>query len=292
MATFATSVPVAYALWPTSTQYLGSEIPWGADPNNSLQRLMITLKDPSLALASTMDNSVLRACASNSAAVVNKFLRDEKFTIQLTDAGSLNMLYCAAVMKLLGKFLVPGTSGYYLSKIGKKAFRLGRDSGIKHYMFRPQIGESFRIVEVPTMAGFSLLVARPTGVTGWDMLIDWSQMTFFMKEVEGNGVILPSAQIDEAKVDVKALVGMTGGEWMIQEALMAAKFGLTRKEVKFEAAFAFSAKRAVDPRHDPEPDDYVADHDLYFALVRQGHILPIAVGLIPSEELSDASDVE
>ncbi|KKT39081.1 MAG: hypothetical protein UW26_C0008G0023, partial [Candidatus Collierbacteria bacterium GW2011_GWF1_44_12] len=209
-----------------------------------------------------------------------------------TDAGSLNMLYCAAVMKLLGKFLVPGTSGYYLSKIGKKAFRLGRDSGIKHYMFRPQIGESFRIVEVPTMAGFSLLVARPTGVTGWDMLIDWSQMTFFMKEVEGNGVILPSAQIDEAKVDVKALVGMTGGEWMIQEALMAAKFGLTRKEVKFEAAFAFSAKRAVDPRHDPEPDDYVADHDLYFALVRQGHILPIAVGLIPSEELSDASDVQ
>jgi len=83
-------------------------------------------------------------------------------------------------------------------------------------------------------------------------------------------------------------VGMVGGEWQIQEALMAAKFGLTPEMVKFESAFAMSASRGGPMCvNEPEQGDYIADHDLYFALARPGHLLPVVVGLVPTNELAN-----
>ena len=280
MAQFATSVPVAHTMWPTVAAFVRREVSWQATPGNELQELILRLKEPSLDLAATMDEKVLRAIASDRAVDINEFLKREGFQIQLTDMGSLNMLYAASVMKLIGKWLESGQTNYYLPSIRKPAFRL---TGCAHYEFQGQ-----RIVSVPTRSNFSFLVTRPTGAHGWNMLLDWARMILKMTSVQGNGAVLSMAEIGETKIDVKGLVGMVGGEWQIQEALMAAKFGLTPEMVKFESAFAMSASRGGPMCvNEPEQGDYIADHDLYFALARPGHLLPVVVGLVPTNELAN-----
>ncbi len=287
MSEFATSVPIAHGLW-VAPKDVGLDISWKANKGSYLQELMIMLKKPSLALAETMDRRVLRSVADNKASTANDFLKKEGFSIQLTDMGSLNMLYVAAVMKLMGEFFVSGVTGYWLETIEKKGFRLSPRAGVAHYVYAPG---DLHVVEIPTTGDFSLMVARPSGVSGWKMLADWARIFLEMKQIDGRGVVLPQAKIDEASVNVKQLIGMSGEGWVIQEALMAAKFGLSNTMVKFEAAFAMSAKRGAKPVQIPEEGDYIADHDLYFALRRTGHLLPIAAGIVPAAELSDETEL-
>jgi hypothetical protein len=81
--------------------------------------------------------------------------------------------------------------------------------------------------------------------------------------------------------------GMSGSGWTIAQAVMAAKFSLTPSEVSFEAAFAYGAKRGISSIRNAEVGDYIADHPLYFALAKKGHLLPLAVGLIGQDDLSN-----
>lgn len=288
MTSFATTVPVAEALWTASEEFTGEMMQWRAVQGNRLQKLVIDLMIPSLNLTSTLSEEELSACASNHASKVNQFLRSKGFSLELPDLGSVNMLYAAAVLKLLGCWHVPGENGYKLREIGKPGFRLSSDSGLRHFT---ALGQT--VVVVPTTGGFSFLVTRPTGVTGFEMLTDWEKIVRALTPSAGNGLILPMAAIDETKVDVDDLKGMgtSDHKWVIQEALMAAKFGLTPIQVKFEAAFAYSAKRMAHEVEQPEQGDYIADHPLYFALVKRGHYLPLAAGLVDVADLSDDKEL-
>lgn len=283
MADFATTVPVAQALWPAAEGFLNQDLLWQATPGNRLQELVVGLKDPSLALAKTLTEKQLASSASNVVAVVNEFLKAQGFSLQLRDAGVSRMIYAAAVMKLLGNWVHGGQTDYHLNDIEKPGFRLPGD-GLKHFVYQGQT-----VVVVPTDGGFSFLVTRPTGASGFSMLNDWQTILHGMKPTTGNGLILPMADIGETKVDVSALEGMTTVDlWKVQEAIMAAKFGLTPRHVKFEAAFAFSAKSfGISDGNEPKAGDYVADHALYFSMVKTGHWLPLAAGLVPVVELSD-----
>lgn len=290
-ASFATIVPVAHALWEAPVEFLHKTIPWQATEGNYLQELMLRKKQASLALAHILGSKVLRSKASNDCSVVNQFLTDEEFHLQLTDQGKQNMIYVATVMKLLGHFFEKGSKGYFLPKIGKKAFRLGKEANVRHYVYqRP--GWSVRVVEIPTGSGFSLLVSTPSSVRSFAMVEDWGKVIFGMQRVPGNGVILPMAQVDETEMDVKQLVGMAGGEWMIQEAKAAVKFALTPEMVKYEAAVAYSAKRAAMERLDPEAGDYLADHPLYFGLAIHGYLLPLATGYVPVNLLANTYEID
>ena len=286
MADFATTIPVAHGLWRAPEKFLGLEIPWEATPWNYLQEMIVYNKAASLELAAMLGPKVIRSEASNKANLVNRFLREEGFNIQLTDQGEMGMLYVASVMKLLGRFFAMGETGYWLPIIKKPAFRLGKEANVRLYK-----SDGRRVAEIPTRGGFSLLVTRPTESSGFHMISDWHRIISEMKLTRGNGVVLPMAKVDEAAIDVKALVGMSGGGWQIMEAIMAAKFALTPQEVKFESAFAYSARKGVAMRPDPEDGDYVADHPLYFALAKHGHLLPLAVGHVGADELYNGSEL-
>jgi hypothetical protein len=278
---FATTVPVADALWNAPKTYLGMGLDWQAEQDNWLQKFVVSHKNPSIALAATLNPEELASIASNTCQLVNDFLKAKGFNIQLQDQGPSNMLYAASVLKLLGEFLAGGETDYRLREIGKPAFRLGREAKVKHFDFNGQ-----RVVVIPTNGGFSLLVTRPTGVVGFRMLDDWTNILHTMKPTRGNGVLLPMAKIDEVGIDVKDLCGMFAEDWIVQEELMAAKFALTPKSVRFEAAFAYSARKGMTMEKLPQIGDYVADHALYFALVKRNHWLPLAAGMVDVEDLS------
>lgn len=283
---FATTVPMAHALWPVAEAELNQRLDWTAQPGKKLQELILRLKNPSLALAATLSAKELASCAARTAAPVNEFLHSKGFHgMDLADRGSVNMIYAASVMKLLGPWLNHGQKGFRLEKIRKPGFRLPGD-GLKHFICRGN-----RVVVVPTSGGFSFLVTKPTGAIGFDMLEDWTAILHSMKPTAGNGLVLPMAAINETKINVGELEGLHTPEalspWVVEEALMAAKFGLTPSMVKFEAAFAFSARCLGIDFAEPEAEDYWADHPLYFSLVKSGHWLPLAAGLVDPADLSD-----
>lgn len=287
MADFATTVPIAQALWPAAEAYLHRQLVWvSSSDGNRLQELIVALKDPSLALAwPLIERGELTAKASSVCAEINKFLEDNGFSLQLQDRGSLNVLYVASILKLLGKFNIPGETDYFLPRINKPAFRLEMQAGVTHFIFNGQT-----VVAVPTSGDFHFLLTKPTGTTGFDMLADWQKILHGMHKVQGNGVILPFVQIGETEVGVSSLAGIKTDDerWKIEEALVAVKFSLTPIRVRFEAAFASSLRfMGISPYHEPEWGDYVADHSLYFALVRSGNWLPLVVGLVDANELSD-----
>jgi hypothetical protein len=187
----------------------------------------------------------------------------------------------ATVLDLMGKWLVEGRRGYQLKKINRLGFRLGSEARVNHFVYQNR-----HIVEIPTDGGFSLLVTRPTvGVTGWNMLIDWSQIIYDMKPTGGNGVVLSSAQVDESAIDISDLRGMREikGDWVIQQAKMAAMFSLSYQKISVKSAVAISALRGGNV--DPQKGDYIADHDLYAAVCKPGHILPLAAAFVPANEL-------
>lgn len=285
MTSFATLVPPVHALWPVAGKKLGAEMNWEA--RNGLQRLLVSKKSQALALAETLAPDELLGVASNVCEEVNRVLREKGFpSVQLTDQGSIKMLYVASVFKILGNFLFPGQTDFHLSKIKKPAFRLSKDAQVKHFEYA-----GGRVVAVPTDNNFSLLVTNPTGATGFDMLADWEDILrrIVGKEIKANGVVLPMAMVDETDIDVSGLVGMSssGPDWTISQAKMAAKFSLTPVSVKFEAAFSAAMRKGFSTGNEPEPGDYVADHPLYFALVRKGHFLPLAAGLVDPADLSN-----
>lgn len=257
-------------------------------PRNPFQSFVVHNKDQTLDLAGTLSADQLFGVASNICEEVNKVLREHGFpSVQLTDQGSIKMLYVASILKVLGDFLTTGETEYHLKSINKPAFRLpGEAAGIMHFNYGGK-----RVVVIPTKSNFSLVVTEPTGVTGFDMLDDWDHILHAIRgnKVDGNGVVLPMAKIEETKVDVSPLVGMSNPdpEWTITQALMAAKFSLTPQSVKFEAAFSAAMRKSFSEGNHPEAGDYVADHPLYFALVRSGHYLPLAAGLVDASDLSE-----
>ncbi|HEX9007643.1 MAG TPA: hypothetical protein VF837_00065 [Patescibacteria group bacterium] len=291
MTSFFTTIPVAHALW-NAPREMNLTLDWQANSGVPLQEMTVRFKDESLELAGTLGEKELTSKASNRASVVNQYLRDGGFgNIQLTDIGVLNRLYAAAILKLLGEFYEIGKVDYNLPIIHRPGFRLSKNAKVRHFNYGGQT-----VVEIPTKSNFSLLVTRPTGVNDFRMVEDWKSIIAGMKLSTGNGVILPMAQIDSAKIDVSSMKGLwsdsSQGIWQIEEALMAAKFALTRASVKFEAAFAYSAKcLGLDPEHAPEPGDYVADHALYFALAKPRYLLPLAVGLVDVTDLSMEKDL-
>lgn len=288
MTNFATLLPVAEALWPAAKDFLGYSPTWTPTLGKSLQELVCRKKNDALALALTLKHpEEMARIASNVCQVVNDFLKVQNFSLQLRDEGSVNMFYAAAVMKLLGEFKVPAEIDYYLPKINKPAMRFGSESGVKFFVF-----DGKRIASIPTKAGFSLLITEPRKETGFGMVEDWEIILRGMKSVQCNGAIIPMSVIDEMKIDVSGLQGMSApGPWIIQEALMAARFALTPKYVKFESAFAYSSRKGGD-RNEALVGDFVADFEPYIALAKPGNFHPLATGLIEIKNLSDKSEFE
>ena len=286
MTSFATLIPPVHALYPVVEKKLGKSMNW--EPRNDLQSLLVTKKDQVLALVDTLNSEQLMSAVSNICEEVNRFLRDNGFpSVQLTDQGSTRMLYVASVLKLLGRFYVPGEVDYHLEAINKPAFRLPDTAGVIQFKYGNR-----KVLVVPTGSNFSLVVTEPTGVTGFDMLGDWDDILHNIRgnRVDSNGAVLPMVKIEETSIDVSELVGMSSVDpyWVITQALMAAKFSLTPQEVKFEAAFSAAMRKGgVEDFNRPEKDDYVADHPLYFALVRSGHYMPLVAGLVDVKDLSN-----
>lgn len=285
MTSFATLEPVAEALWPAAEKFLGHSMNWIPNPGNYLQELVVAYKEPALKLALTLDSDQLSAIASNICQKVNDYLEANKFSFRLRDEGPTGMFYAASVMKLFGEFFQEAGTGYWLRKIGKPAMRFSKQAGVRHFRF-----DGKPLVVIPTNGGFSLLVTEPTKATGFDMLPDWEKMLHGMKETVGDGAVLPMSVVNEMSIDVSALHGMrTLDPWIVEQALMAARFALTPKYVKFEAAFAYSSRKGID-QTEAQPDDFVADFPPYIALVKSGHWLPLATGLIDVNDLSDQSE--
>lgn len=284
MTDFATLIPVSHALWPVTGKKLGCEMAW--QPRNPFQNFVVQKKDQALSLASTLTLEQLFGVVSNKCEEVNRVLREQGFpSVQLTDEGTFKRLYMASIFKIVGEFLTRGVTDYNLESIRKPGFRLACEAGIKHFQFGNK-----KVVVIPTRSDFSLLVTEPTGVTGFNMLNDWEDILHRMRgnKIDGNGVILPMAAIDETTIDVSQLVGLSNPDpdWTITQALMAAKFSLTPLSVKFEAAFSAAARKSFSMGNYPEPGDYVADHPLYFSLVRHGHFMPLAAGVVDAQDLS------
>lgn len=288
MATFGTVIPMADALWNAPEKHMGHKINWQATRGNAMQEMVLATKVDALAMAGELSPEQLMSMAADDAQTVNTFLANNGFgDIQLADVGRDGMLYAASILKLLGEFYEYGMGDYFLENIARRGFRLSKKAKVAHFDY-----QGLHVVEVPTRANFSLLVSAPHGQTDFvSMQQNWMRVTRGMKAVRGNGVVLPMAVIDSAKIDVTPMKGMIGIEslnyWMIQEALMAAKFALSMRAVKFEAAFAYSAKSfGISRINEPEKGDYIADDDLFFALARRGRLLPLAVGHVPADELS------
>lgn len=285
-SSFFTTIPIEAALYVAAQEYLHRPMNWQAEPGNRLQQLIVELKEASLKAAAGLSMEQLSSCASNICAAVNAYLEANGFNMKLEDAGSTNMIYAAAILKLAGEFMQAGETEYTLPQIDKPGFRLSKRAGVKHFDFNGR-----RVVTVETQGGFKFAVTSPTGTTGFDMIREWQSILMDMVEVEGNGVILPMAKIGETAVDVSGLQGLyTPDGWVVQQALMAAKFLLSPTKVDFEAAFAFSARYfSIPQQQDPEEGDYFADHPLNFALYVPGQTLPLAVGLVAVEDLSDSN---
>ena len=278
----ATTVNVADALWNAGSSK-GMHFNWEAG-NDWLQQMIVGCKAPSLRLATMLNSNQLISCASDICREVNEFLANNGFPdVQLMDGGSRGMFYMASILKLLGSFFMMGKSGYELPEIGKPAFRLGSGSGVRQgCAANGQI-----VVQIPTNGNFDLWVTRPTGVVGFNMVTDWAEILEGIETTWIGGVILPMASIDSMPIDVTGLVGMRSGGWQIGEAKMAAKFSLTPDMVKFESAFACSAKRCMASVTLPEEGDYLADHPLYFALAIRDMPWPLAVGIVDVPDLAD-----
>ncbi len=289
-ASFATVYPIAKCLWPETEKFLGHELNWEFNEARPLQRMMRILREPAMSGLESFSPGELKAVSADNVNVINRFLRENGFrNMNLTDMGSgSNFMYLAAAMKLLGEYLQYGEKGHYLPKISRKAFRLGKEAGVKHFQYGDKV-----VVEIPTKGNFSLLVTSPfEKALGWEMVLPWAiairSITTSRPLDTGNGVILSMANIDETPMDVSDLVGMTAGDWVVCQAKMAAKFSLTPFQVKFESAFAMGAMRGGGhAKPAVQPGDYVADHDLAFAIMRKGQVLPLVAGLVPVADLAN-----
>ncbi len=284
MTTFYTTIPVSHALWPVAAEFVGNEMTWRPQRGNFQQELIYTYKEESLRLANLLTRRELVAMAADNCDAINQFLKNLGFNISLDDQGNgLGYLYAASVMKLFGEWLFPGVKGYFLPLLGRPGFRLPA-TGLGFYEYKGRT-----VVEIPTSRrGMSVLVSEPSCVGGPSQAEDWLFTSLGKKKSKGNGIILPAITVTEINVDLSKLQGMkTEDSWRVVQALMAFKFALNQRHVSLEAAFAYSAAKGIvfeDPKL-PEDGDYIADHPLNFALVMQGHALPLAVGLVGREHM-------
>jgi len=265
----------------------GTDLAW--DPTNPFQQLVLRHAPDASVIARTLGAEQLFGVASHECEMVNQFLRKNGFgSIQLKDYGSgRDMAYVASIIKLLGDWCVRGKKGYALPISRVPAFRLDATSGLSHYMSKGQ-----RLVRIPTNSKFDMWVSQTCDAAGFDQIDFWIDLISNAKNVSGNGAVLPFVDIKQAKVDIKDLIGMRAGNVIIQQALAAANFKLTNIGVSFEMAVAMSALRMAMDLESPEAGDFVVGRSLNFALVRrQEPLMPLAVGLVSSDEFSHTSDI-
>ena len=286
-SSFYTTVSMANALWPAVNDYLGYEIPWRPTPGHELQQLIHNVKVVSLAAAKRLRNKkLIYSVAANNVAEVNAAMREAGFEVRLDDMGSGDgMLYVASIMKLLGAFRVKGVKGYSLPEINKTAFRLPKNA-VRHYAYG-----HLRIIEIPSSSSYSMFMTGGlSDPLGWDGLERWGQALYHKKLISANGLVAPFIKnVPETRTDVDDLVGMRGGAWRLLQALMASKFGLSETGWLFENVFAFSAaKGGIEyiEEMEPEPGDYIADHDWHFCIVDGSEpTFPLVWGHVPTSEM-------
>jgi hypothetical protein len=218
----------------------------------------------------------LRSKADVDLAVINKWLKDEGFDIQLdpVDVG----FYVASILKLLVEWL----------KVGKKRNITGKRDG-KTYpgvklkdgvrLYRDLEIHPFSVAHLDTKNGdvvkMAIIDAVPEGAFG---LHDLTQTLNKVTSPDQNkeDVVFPMVELD-VKPNISWICGMKLEEYWIQQALQQTKFRMNEKGAKVESAVAMSFRKgmAFDAKQ-----PYVIDRPFLLWIERPGMTIPFFAAVL------------
>ena len=218
----------------------------------------------------------LRSKADLNVDVINKWLKDEGFDIQLdpVDVG----FYVASILKLLVEWLKVGEKRDIIGKRDRQTYPgVKLEDGVN--LYRDLDVHPFPVASIDTKSGdvvkMAIIDKVPEGAFG---LHDLTQTLNKVASPCPNkeNVIFPMVELD-VKPDISWICGMLLDPFYIQQALQQTKFRMNERGAKVESAVAMSM-RCMGAASEPEP--YVIDRPFLLWIERAGVAIPFFAAVL------------
>lgn len=262
---------IVLAVHVAERDFLGLGRTW--QPANDAQRRFLELYARFREDVTGMED--LKAKASKDIGILNAFLRENGFDIQLNPIPDPEGFGVVAILDRLVKWLVKGEERTI--KVGVKehpAFRL--EQGVSFFTINDQPA-----VCLETQSGDKVwLTFADQELSGLALTDKIFGLTIAQKrpKYEYKGVVIPEVLINQ-KPDITFLLNMgthdpQGQYWFIQQALQQAKFAMNKEGARIKVATAIGVMRGVAM----EKPDLVFDRPFYLWIMgREGSGLPVAM---------------
>ncbi len=267
-------LPILAALTVAQEKFLGFKETW--QPTNNAQTLFLERYYAKADELKKLSHEEMRSCASKDIEVVNKFLSDNGFTIQLEQAKG-DCFAVASILDILCKWTVKGQKDFI-------TFDNAGNSTKKTYpAVRMKEGYTIRQTEtdnpllvIDTENGdkvFMTIAEKP--LEGFELVERVQELSSTSNEditCRFEDVLFPMVDIDQ-KGSIDWLIGLRfAPDWFISQALQQTRFQMNEEGAAAQSAVAISIEKCIN-RH--RPPTLRIDKPFYVWIERPGMTLPL-----------------
>lgn len=227
---------------------------------------------------------VLKSIADRDPLVINRWLKDNGFDIQLSGNVSQDQFAVASILDVLVEWIEKGRATTIRGRSGEyeavyEAVRLSDQQGVSIYSGRKGWNP---VAAIKTKGGerVFMTVSDDLSVTskGFTGLID-SHVVSMYPDASYDSVVFPMVDYNKV-VDVSWLCGLKTGDWGIGEALQQTKFRMNETGARVESAVAMTLCRSLIAE---QKKTLTIDRPFLLWIEREGCDFPLFAGFFEED---------
>jgi hypothetical protein len=268
---------------------LGANRQW--HPVNGQQGKFLVIFDKARKEIGIIPESELKYKVSDDYAVLNKFLADNGFSIQLRQFNKSKREFgVVSIMDIIMKWLKEGvvTVITTLSREQYPAFRL--DEGVDFFSYK---SHSEVIARIQTKTGDFVFITMSEPFSSFELTGRTQELSENLSLVRDyNRVVIPMVDLNH-EVDISWLTGMNtedreGDGWFIAQALQQTKLKMNQLGVRVKSAVAISLERCCAmPK-----EELVINRPFLMWIQRKGISIPLFSGWISADNWKDPGNLK
>lgn len=256
----------------------GTWLPMSDDQYQFLRKFMPFKSD----VPTLVSDGILSHKADKNASVINKWLSDNGFNIQLPDNGA-NEFSVASILKVLVEWVKAGTVTTVLTDKGTfPAVRFNDKNSYQKFVNREI--HPFPVVRVKTKTGYTVCMTVLDNLSDSTFAIS-EKVDRVRKVFDGcpeacRYVIFPMIDYDR-NVDISWIVGLNRGDWTVARAIQQTKFRMNEIGARAESAVAMTMRCMACLVEDDDP--VIIDKPFLLWIESPNARLPVFAGVFAED---------